>query len=92
MTVHKAMQYKRGIHGSVREWHYLPCEERFMLYGLPEEKLPKLGQHFPTVAEALDMLVIVQTIRELRRLRNNEGQRAMKISARKRKVSEPSAL
>jgi len=50
------LQLKRGIPGPVREWHYLPSEERFGLWGLPEEKLPRSGQPFPTVAKALDML------------------------------------
>ena len=33
------------------EWHHLEHEERWVLWGLSEEKLPKPGDKFPTVAE-----------------------------------------
>ena len=46
------LQHKRGIKAK-HEWHFLKHEERFGLWGLPEEKLPKPGDEFPSVAEVI---------------------------------------
>ncbi|MDP6361078.1 MAG: DinB family protein [Planctomycetota bacterium] len=35
------------------EWHFLKHEERFGLWGLPPEKLPKPGDVFPSVNEVV---------------------------------------
>jgi len=48
-----SLQYKRGIPGKLREWHFLEPEERFGLWGLPQDKLPKPGQAFPSVPDVL---------------------------------------
>ncbi len=45
------LQYRRGIKGPVRDWHFFDWEERFNLWGLPDEKMPKPGDRFPTVKE-----------------------------------------
>jgi hypothetical protein len=47
------LQQRRGIRGPMREWHFMMPEERFGLWGLPREKLPKAGQAFPPVAEVV---------------------------------------
>ena len=44
------LQQKRGIKARF-DWHFMKHEERFELWGLPKEKLPKPGDSFPTVAE-----------------------------------------
>ena len=46
------LQYRRGMKAKY-EWHFLKHEERFKLWGVPEEKLPKPGDKFPTVAEVM---------------------------------------
>jgi hypothetical protein len=46
------LQHKRGLKAR-HEWHFLKHEERFGLWGLPEEKLPKPGDQFPSLAEAI---------------------------------------
>jgi len=40
---------------ATHKWHFLEHEERFGLWGLPKEKLPKPGQTFPTVAGTLEI-------------------------------------
>jgi len=44
------LQYRRGVKAR-HEWHFLRHEERFHLWGVAKEKLPKPGDAFPTVAE-----------------------------------------
>jgi hypothetical protein len=46
------LQHRRGIQANY-EWHFLKHEERFGLWGLSEEKLPKEGDEFPSVAEVV---------------------------------------
>lgn len=47
------LQYRLGRKAR-HEWHFLEHEERFGLWGLPKEKLPKPGQTFPSVASTLE--------------------------------------
>lgn len=49
------LQRLRGIPGPMRQWHFAMPEERFALWGLPKEKLPKLGDAFPSAAEVREL-------------------------------------
>ncbi len=45
------LQVKRNVKGKYKEWHFLKHEERFNLWQLPAEQLPKSTDTFPTVEQ-----------------------------------------
>jgi hypothetical protein len=49
------LQYRRGNKGVYDDWHFTPREERFNLWGVPSERLPKPGDTFPSVATTLKL-------------------------------------
>jgi len=48
------LQVELDERGPYRDWHFLPHGERFELWGVPQERLPRKGDVFPTVTQVCD--------------------------------------